>query len=293
MSNDRIELIQNSLNTISEPQQNIDKASISKDDVETIGYVLKTYLHKMKSHTMYNIIKQEVEQGFAHCDFINNPAYSLPATVNKSTRKVVVNISYFQKSDVSNISATDLYAVLAYGFVFLYFTYKPVDKNMDRPMCDFICSVLIKMFAKKYALVGTFTYEIPRLRYIVNYYVLKKFFDYDAKECDIKAQLFQNFNNTKEDKINCEQFDGMNSIKEMINCLDHYDIFRGMTVYFFAQSVLKSFGIPTLAAFELPQRLLATLVACDCNSKIFPSYFMGMNSQIYNQINNYIQKKVG
>lgn len=280
----KLELLGNVDNSFIFPQATIDSLKNEEDDTRKIKDILNLHMRKVEDHFMYPVISRAIENSFHNFDFVVMKDYPLPSAFNTHTKRIIVNLDVFDKKDLLNVHPQDIYATLCYAYASAYYSLRPIDHKIMPFLCDYMSAIFIKLFAKKYGLIGSYTEEIPRLRYLVTAYVLTSFFNLDKDQVHKTASSISASNGD----VDFDNYD-LNSVKEFIRCLSDSGIFHGISAYQFASVIIRSFGVSTLALFEDPMRFMSTICGTTANSNLYPIYFQKFNQKLYNTITQSIQ----
>lgn len=291
MVKDELILLGNTKNIVSYPQSTVDSLLLGDEDLDKIKDTIKLFLNKTKSHFAHSIIDRQYNNEFNNYDFVSIPKYVLPAVYNKNSRRILLNMSIWGRKDILNIPPQDLYATLVYSYVVAYYSNFDLSNDYIDTICDFMASVYLRLFAKKYGLMGSFVEEIPKLRFLVNMFVLKSFFFYDDKKSYIKAAHLSKINKDKFD-VNLDDYDFSN-IKDFIKCLSESGVLHGITMYEFASRLIRMFGVASLPMFEDGMRFMATISASSVpGTGIFPITLQKYNNTLYQKILKFVERSV-
>jgi len=291
MPKDQLALLNNTDNIFSFPQATIDAYKLDASDTQQISDTVKLYLNKVKDHFAYKMMVRQQKTNFNHFDFVMMPKYPLPAAFNKTTKKIIINFGTFGRKQAVNIAPQDMYAVMVYGYVATYYTYKNLKPNMIDDISDYVAGLFIRMFAKKYGLLGSYAEEIPKLRFLVTAYVIRSYFDIPQNQAFTKASRLAQIKPTEFD-IDLNDYDFYN-VRDFIKVLSESGVLHGITLYEFASAMIRSFGSVSLPMFEDGMRFMATLAGGSVTTNsVFPIFLQKYHPTLYNKILASIQRSI-
>jgi len=179
---DKFNLLKDVSNTLDLSQHEINSISIKKGNYRAFhsGKMERNITHPGADFIFRKV--WEGQEGKPLFAFVLKPDYISPVSYNKPTEQIVINISYFGTDNIgtTNPDARNLYACEVYGYTFysLITNQLQIKDNISKPVIDFIYSLVFRVFGKKYALQGSFSGEIPKLKFLIACYVLKSFFGF-------------------------------------------------------------------------------------------------------------------
>lgn len=228
-------------------------------------------------------------------DVVKIPKYPLLAVYNKNTKKCLINISASLKSNVMNIDPRDLYTMVCYGHCCSCLTVNQINSSFYEPFCQYICLMMLKMFAKKYGITGSYIDLIPQFKYVVSVYVLMKFFGMRFNDADKKAKAFSKFDSKiLFKKINVDNYD-LTTLKGMLGVLSDGNICPGIGLYKFLETVIRQFGsVMNLAILEDIMRFCCTLFCCTINGNSYfpPNFQLSYSQKDYEKIVQIMEKSL-
>lgn len=215
------------------------------------------------------------------------PNYSLPNTYNTKTDGIIINLSPFgvDQVDASKPGIMNLYALLVYGITFSDVVSGKV-KVTDRystPIANLFVSLVIRLFGKQYGLLGSFSTEIPKLKFLTNCYILQSFFGLTKLPMYKRAATASGFDyRPYVEKLN--KFD-FSSINEYIRSLSDFDVLPNINRHIFAGKFLNQFKFNFLPALEDLSRFVATIATSNIKgSSVIPTYLEKYNTRDYASI---------
>jgi len=283
---DKFILLKNVPNIISLTKTTINQYSIKDGPRKIYVDLVRMKISHFTKDKVINMISDKKLKKMIH--IVNMPKYPLPVTYNKTTKGIVINLNFFGVDDIypNKPGPANLYACLVYGIILKELVTGSVHlpDKYSAIIADYLTSLLIRLFGKAYGLLGTFSQEIPKLKFLVNCYVLEAFFGIKGLKCFKKASGNSSFNYRDiTDELKGRSF---SNIEELISSLDELKVMPGMTKYIFADRSLRMFrDFNTLPLFEDPSRFISILTASTINgSMVVPSYLYKYDEQSFNSI---------
>jgi hypothetical protein len=228
-----------------------------------------------------NISKREVVK------VVKLPTYSLPVSYNIPTKSMIINLSPFGIDEISTNKpgVFNLYALIVYGITFSALVSKKakVSDSYSPVISSYILSLLIRLFGKQYGLLGSFSTEIPKLKFLTNVYILDSFFGIKDKPAYKRAATASSYNYKEiEDKLSRYNFADIN---DFILSLSEFEIMPNMNRHVFASRFLRQFGFNMLPALEDCSRFIATIATSDIkSSNVVPTFLYKYNEKEYAKI---------
>jgi hypothetical protein len=288
---DKLVFLDSTTNIFDFGQGTIDAYKVDKDEQQKIIQTLKLFSGKAKDHFANNTIQRQIDGGFKNYDFVRIPKYPLPAVFNKRTKKIIINLSTFGRKDVLNIPAQDLYAVVVYGYICAYYTVKKIEEKDISTISDYMSGMFIRMFAKKYGLMGSYSGELNKLRFLVSVYVMVSFTGMTTNKAYIKASHLAKVTKKSFD-VDLDEYDFYDG-KSFINCLSDSGVLHGMTTYEFASRMIRSFGAVSLPLCEDGMRFMATIAGSSIlGTTVFPISLQRQNPKLYDKTITILQKSI-
>jgi hypothetical protein len=219
-------------------------------------------------------------------EIVNIPKYLLPITYNTTTDGMIVNLLSMGSDDLSRYDPKNIYAALVYAVCFARLVsgkYK-VEEKYFIPISNFLISIFIRLFGKDYGLLGIYSTEIPKLKFLTNCYILKSFFDVDTEKMYKLSSVAASFNYKSLDMNDLDNID-FYQIKNFINSLSHFKVMPGINPYIFSSKILKLFGYGFLPALEDLSRFISIMTTSSLSgSNIVPTFISKYNESEYVKI---------
>ena len=277
----KLEILNNIPNVLDYSQSTIDSYLIDDYNRENIVRSIKLLLHRL-NHVSVDFLGKKLETRFSDIDFVNLVKYPLPASYNVKTKRVVVNMKFFGKKEVTNIDPHMLVSGIFYGYMCRLFTERPLRPESQIEVSDFMSELLIKVFGSKYGIMVSYADMIPKLRFVVISYILTSFYGTDQKKSYIKAN--RSGTSSKKFVVKFDDFDLYN-VRNFINLLSESKVFPGINIAEFAGTIMNRYGLIMLPLFEDEMRFMATLAAATLpNGGLFPPYLESTNAKLHSKI---------
>ncbi len=215
------------------------------------------------------------------------PTYSLSVSYNKPTSGQVINLSPFGVDDIltTKPGPQNLYALLVYSIIFsdLVSGKFKVSNKYSTPITNYFVSILLRLFGKEYGLLGSFSSEIPKLKFLVNAYVLGSFFGMTGTPGYKRAAAASAFDYRPiQDKLKRYDFKNIN---DFILSLSELGVMPNLNRHNFTARVLRQFGFSFLPALEDLSRFIATIATSDIKgSNVISTYLYKYNERDFNKI---------
>jgi hypothetical protein len=213
--------------------------------------------------------------------------YSLPVSINKPDKKMILNVSPFGVDDIltSKPGPINLYTMLVYAMVFHSVVNKKliIQPNLHVPISDFFVSLIVQFFGKQYGLLGSFSSQIVKLKFLTNVYILQSFFGLTGKNLYTKASVASSFDyRILEDKLRRYNFANIN---DYILALSDFGVLPNINRHIFAGKLLNQFKLDFLPALEDLSRFMGIIAGTSVRGNSFlPTYIYKYNERAYYNI---------
>lgn len=263
------------------------KAFRVDDGIETMHSILSllekkiTHFTKTKVYQLLNSKKNEIE-------IVYMPNYPLPVVYNKSTNQVVINLSSFNTKEITTMNPTsrDLYGCLAYGVCLKeLLTGQAVPDRFAGHIVAYLLSAFTTIFGKEYGLLGIYSTQIPKLKFVLSCYIYASFFDITGMRSYQNSSLGTAYN-YKNDIDLLNKFDFTNT-NDFIKALDQLKVFPGVSKYNFVSKILRMLTIHFIPAIEDCSRFIAVLTTSDIpgiTKALSPAFYYRYNETEFNAI---------
>ena len=150
-------------------------------------------------------------------------------------------------------------------------------------MVFFFFSLFMRAFAKQYGLLGSFTSEIPKLKFLTNLYVLTSFFGVSGTEGLKRAAAASSFDyRPYEEKLKSYNF--MN-INDFIKALSDMGVYPNINRHLFTAKIYNKYTLNFIPALEDLSRFIATLTASEIKgTRVVPAYIYKYDERSFNNI---------
>lgn len=218
---------------------------------------------------------------------VNLPSYSLPTSFNNPTQDKIVNLHPFGIDDIlsNKPGPQNLYALMVYSIVFSDLVTGKFKLNVKfaTPITNYFVSIFIRLFGKEYGLLGSFSSEINKLKFLTNLYILSSFFGIEGITALKRSAAASAFDYRKiQDKIKRYDFSNIN---DFILALSETGVMPNINRHIFTAKVLRQFGFNFLPALEDCSRFIATIATSEIKgSNVVSTYLYKYNERDFNQI---------
>jgi hypothetical protein len=251
-----------------------------EDGVETLHQIM-TLLEKKINHftkkKVYKLLKTKPEM----FEVVYLPKYNLPVTYNRGTNQILINLSAFGTREIStmNPTARDLYGCLVYGVCFWELISKQsIPSNVAPHITAFLLSTFIRVFGKEYGLVGTYSTQIPKLKFIISCYIYSSFFNVSGNTMLRNSATGISYDFNKDyDKLIKYDFSDPN---DFIKALDELKVFPGIGKYNFVSKILRFLSLHFIPAIEDIARFMALMTTSNVpgiTDKLSPAFYYRYN----------------
>lgn len=276
-----LSLLRDTQNYVSLPKTTIKK--IVTSNFEEMVSIINLYLRRVNHFSTITVNKHLKDKDIV---LVNMEKYLLPVTYDLSNKLLLLNLSFFGTTDVTKLDTRDVYSLLVYGLMFKGAVTKKVSVSSDYIpiIADFFSTIFIKLFGKDYGLLGSFSSEINKLRFLLFLYIGKAFFNIDSPKLYSKAAALAGFDYT----VLVEELPRYDFSKpsDFIKSLSNLEIMPGLTVYRFSSKWLTQFrGVPFLAGFEDFSRFLSVMSCSNLvGTTIAPTFLDKYNRSVYKKV---------
>ncbi|MFW6242531.1 MAG: hypothetical protein ACOC2W_00060 [bacterium] len=290
---DEFSLLKGTKNIINVPQDKVDDLVKNENESRRLYVHIKTNKRIIKHNYLDNILKSF--DYFDRLRLIEMPRYNLPITYNENGKKIIVNLKYFGVEEISQIDVKTLYSCIIYGDIFYKLISKKekINDNYASIFINYYLSLFIRVFGKQFGLLGSYTREIPKLKFLISLYVLGSYFGIVKDKAYKRAASYSQVNYREfEDKLNKYDF---NDVSDFIQSLSDLKVMIGINKYRFTEKILKFFTINFIPAIEDCSRFVSSIGASEVSgSKLIPGFIYRYNETEYRKIidlSNSILKK--
>ena len=267
-------------------------AQIKNIEVENgprkVFVVLELMKNRISHYTkdgVFNLISNLKDRKQLHV--VTLPNYSLPVSYNQPNKGQIINLSPFGIDDVISTKPgpQNLYALVVYSIVFSDLVsgkFKLTDKYAA-PIANYFVSILLRLFGKEYGLLGSFSSEIPKLKFLTNSYILASFFGQIGPTAFKRASAGAGFDyRPYADKLKRYDFKNIN---DFILALSELGVMGNLNKHIFTAKVLRQFGFNFLPALEDCSRFIATIATSEIKgSNVVSTYLYKYNERDFSRM---------
>jgi hypothetical protein len=229
------------------------------EKVRSIMDLMESRIDHFTKKSVYSLLKSKKEE----FNIVYLAGYSLPVSYNKPTKSIIINLSSFGVRDISptNPSPRDLYASLVYGVCFKKLVTKKatVPDRFAQVIVSYILSTFVKIFGKEYGLLGIYSTQIPKFKFIISCYILASFFGIKGEESFRLSTMASGYSYVEElDELKKYDFSNIN---EFIKALSELKVLPGIGKYNFASKIYRFLGVGFLPVLEDCSRFISVMTA--------------------------------
>jgi len=261
-------------NLLNLAQIDINKASIPYGIRKSYSFLKgeTKIVHYGKEKILSLLLSQKGKPLFA---VVNLPNYYFPVSYNRKTDQIIINIASFGTDDITptNPDPRNLYSCYLYGYTF-YNLIKgtlEVNKKIAPSIISFLTAVLIRLFGKDYGLLSSYSYEIPKLKFLLSCYILKSFFGTPDEDLYKYSAAIATFD-YRPYEVELSDFD-FSDIIELVQSFSELRVMPGINNHVFAKKFYSFFGVNFLPALEDGNRFVSILsTATVSGTTIVPTF---------------------
>ena len=259
------------------------KANSIENGPRKIFVILKLIEQRINHYTkdkIFKLISDVKEREKIH--IVNFPSYPLHISYNRSTNGIIINLSAFGTDDISRVDPKNLYACLIYGVCFknLVTGQAKIKESYYSIISNYYLTLFMKMFGKEYGLLGTYSTEIGKLKFLISCYILGAFFGITGEVAYKKASIVS-FYNYKEILDKLKMYDFTN-VDDFIKSLSGLQVMPGISKHRFTEKILKWFTINFIPAVEDLSRFMSSIATSSFSgSNVIPVFISKYNEPEY------------
>jgi hypothetical protein len=218
--------------------------------------------------------------------------YALPTSYNPSTKGLIINLKPFEVIEIANMSPNDLYASIVYAYSFSMLVTKKfkISESYIKPIIDFLLSFYVRMFGREYGLVGIYSTEIAKLKFLLTCYILSAYFGYAqnkqmyTKAYSLAPHSFQEY------ASELQKYNFVN-IEDFIKAISDLKVMPGLSLAKFTQKVYRFYGINMLPAIEDCSRFFSVILTSSIpGTRVAPRHLIDNNRNAYFQLIEIMRK---
>jgi hypothetical protein len=215
-----------------------------------------------------------------------NIDYALPVSYNPPTKGMIINLKPFEVIEIANMSHNDLYAAIVYSYAFSMMVNKKfkISDSYAKTIVDFLLSFYVRMFGREYGLVGIYSSEIAKLKFLLACYILSSFFGYaQNKNMYMKAHSLAPY--AYQDHLQVLQGYNFKNIEDFIKAVSDLKVMPGLSLAKFTQKAYRFYGINMLPALEDCSRFFSVILTSSISgSRVVPRHLIDNNRDAYFQL---------
>jgi hypothetical protein len=284
---DKFNLLRNVDNTLSLSQSTLRKYTIENGPLKifVVLELMRGRINHFTKDRVFKLISNIKEREIIKV--VNFDKYLLPVTYNKPTRNIIINVKPFGVDDImtTNPGPMNLYACIVYGIVFSEIAsgrVKVVDKY-STVITNYLMSILLRAFGKEYGLLGSFSREIIKLKFLLNCYIMASFFGVKPPQLYKRAAVAAYFD-YKTLSTDLPKFD-FTDINDFIRSLDALGAMPNINRHTFTAKIIKRYTVAFLPAIEDLARYFAIMTASSvqgASTTVVPTYIYKYNERDFN-----------
>lgn len=265
------------------------EATALRNGHEKISTVLNLTEKSINHFTKDKVMKFVNSKYFKNSVIITNlQNYNIPVTYNLKTKQIVLNLTPLEVDDISAVKPDPrvVYSLIVYGLMFSYMIEKKImiSYKNTATISNYLLSMFVKIFGKKYGLVGAYSTEIPKVKFLTSLYILISFFDKPLDRITLnEASAMSQFNyRDMENELASYKF---STFPELIIALSETGAMPGLNKYNFTGDVLRPLGLNMLPAFEDLSRFVSIIMTSSIpGSTLIPGHISRYNESEYKNI---------
>lgn len=218
--------------------------------------------------------------------------YPLHTTYNEATKGLIINLKPFEVSEVSQLNPNDLYATIVYAYSFskLVTGKFKISENYAKTITNYLLSFYVQVFGKDYGLVGIYSQNIGKLKFMIACYVLSAYFGYSNNINLYKtASQLAPYSYTEEYEL-FRKFD-FQRIDQFIKALSDLRVMPGISIQKYTSKLFRFFGINILPAMEDVSRFFSVILTSSVpGTRVVPRNLVKYNEREYHTIIDIMRK---
>lgn len=245
--------------------------------------LIENRINHFTKNKIFSLLTNIKERKKVHVVTFEN--YPLHVAYNKRDKSIIINLSAFGTNDISRIDSKNLYACMVYGICFYEIVSgkKNIPEKSYSTIVNYLLSVLIKLFGKEFGLLGIYSSEIGKLKFLLSCYILSSFFGEKGNSMYKKASTISFFNYRDiEEQLDKVDF---SNIENFIKALSDFGVMPGIDKYRFTSKVLRFLSINFLPGLEDLARFISVITTSDISgSNIVPTFISKYNETEFSKL---------
>jgi len=283
------DLLKNVKNTLDFNELQLKRYSI-KDGHEKIYTTLKLIENRIDHFTKKKVFKilktMKLSKTKQVVSLIHHDKYILPVSYNTPTDTIIINLNYFNTDDISRVDPRNIYACMVYGICFKELITKQVkiQDNIYGVITALLTTINMKLFGKEFGLLGIYSTQIPKMKFLTACYILQSMFDIKSKsklyEMAGSAATFD-YQPLIEKLVKTKFY----NINDYIHSLNDFKVMPGLTRTTFAARYVRSLTINFLPALEDCSRFISVITTSNLTGiSVVPPFIQKFNRAEFEKI---------
>ena len=267
----------NSLNIPSKTINELIQEENTPKNIQAFLELKKNSIKHFAKDRIYNLLSNPKEVKLIQAITIEE--YPLSVSYNSANEGLIINLKPFNVKEISNLNPNDLYASIVYAFsLSKLLTGKfVIQEAYAKVIVNYLLSFYVQVFGKAYGLVGIYSKNIPKLKYIIACYVLSSYFGYETdSNLFKKAATLAPFDY----KDDLEILNTLNfyQIGQFVTAISDLKVMPGLNLTKFTSTLFRYFNVHVLAGVEDFSRFLAVILTSSiAGNSIAPKYLYKYN----------------
>jgi hypothetical protein len=256
----------------------------SPKNIHSFLELKKNSIKHFTKDRIYKLLSNEKEGNLIQAITIEE--YPLAVSYNAANEGLIINLKPLDVKEISNLSPNDLYAAIVYDYCLskLVTGQFPIQETYAKIIVNYLLSFYVQVFGKTYGLVGIYSRNIPKLKYLIACYVLGSYFGYETDSSLFKkAATIAPYDY----KADLEQLKTYNfyQIGQFVKAISELKIMPGLNITKFTSTIFRYFNINVLAGIEDFSRFLAVILTSSISgNRIAPRHLYKYNDVEYMKI---------
>ena len=268
---------QNSLNISTKTVKDLIQEENTPKNIYSFLELKKNSIKHFTKDRIYNLLSSSKEVNLVQAITIEE--YPLSVSYNEANEGLIINLKPFNVKEISNLNPNDLYAAIVYAFsLSKLLTGKFVIQEVyAKVIVNYLLSFYVQVFGKAYGLVGIYSKNIPKLKFIVACYVLSSYFGYETDSTLFKKAAALAPYDYKDD---LEILNTINfyQIGQFVKAISDLKVMPGLNLTKFTSTLFRYFNVHVLAGVEDFSRFLAVILTSSISgNSIAPKYLYKYN----------------
>jgi len=283
----KFDLLKDVPNVLSLIQSKYNEYAIDKGPAK-IYTTLKLIENRISHYTKKKVFKEinSLKTNKKVVGLVSIDDYILPVSVNETNDMIIINLRYFGTDDISRVDPKNIYACMVYGICMrdLIIGKAKVPDSFSSVVSSFLLTVFMKLFGKEYGLLGIYSTQIPKLKFLISCYILISMFGMPQNINTYKKASSMATVDLKNFKDDLPSYDFID-INAFIKTLSISKIMPGITRHTFAAKFIKILSLNFMPALEDVSRFVSVITTSDLpGTSIAPTFIQKYNRVEYERI---------